>query len=293
MRHNRFNRKKKVLILYVPVIHAGYMKLLDECIREVSEIFLVGRNLVNRCTGFKKEIRAIDPGKIRTMIESFVWPIPVRILSRKGIRALRGREMILPRDTLSRKLVEMYLCHENVEFRDVFLRWDQDSVLSNNSIHYDKETSEEVHVERMKRALERGKESSDWWRQIGAMIVKDERVLLEGHNHHVPSENTPYIFGDPRDVIEAGRLSEMCSAIHAEQALIALAASLGVTLLDSSIYVTTFPCPLCAKLIAYAGICECYYMEGHSSLDGETVLKSFGVDIIHVKMPIYTVSVDE
>ena len=52
--------------------------------------------------------------------------------------------------------------------------------------------------------------------------------------------------------------------------------------LRDEIYVTDFPCPPCAKLIAGAGIERVYYRQGYAVLDGADVLQAAGVEIVHV-----------
>ena len=47
--------------------------------------------------------------------------------------------------------------------------------------------------------------------------------------------------------------------------------------------VSTFPCPNCAKLIALSGIKSCYYIKGYSMLDGYSVLKDFGVEVVKLE----------
>jgi dCMP deaminase len=47
-------------------------------------------------------------------------------------------------------------------------------------------------------------------------------------------------------------------------------------------YVTTFPCPPCAKMIAFSGVKKLYYAGGYGVLDGEAIMKSKGVEIIFV-----------
>ena len=65
--------------------------------------------------------------------------------------------------------------------------------------------------------------------------------------------------------------------------MIAQAAHDGVSLKDSIIYVTTFPCPNCARLIAKAGIKKVYYSKGYSLLDAEKILDHFDIDIFLVQ----------
>jgi dCMP deaminase len=64
---------------------------------------------------------------------------------------------------------------------------------------------------------------------------------------------------------------------------VAEAAAKGVSLEGGSLYVNIFPCPPCAKLIAYSGIKNLYYSGGYGALDGESVLKAKGVKIIYIK----------
>ena len=47
--------------------------------------------------------------------------------------------------------------------------------------------------------------------------------------------------------------------------------------------VTDFPCPPCAKLVAYSGIKKLFYLKGYAMLDGERILKDAGVEIIKIK----------
>ncbi|NCS97095.1 MAG: deoxycytidylate deaminase, partial [Candidatus Pacebacteria bacterium] len=82
---------------------------------------------------------------------------------------------------------------------------------------------------------------------------------------------------DPRNSFHKGEHIELSTAIHAEAALIADAAKKGISLEGTQLYVTTFPCPACAKLIACSGITKLYFSEGYSMLDGEKILNDAGV----------------
>ena len=64
---------------------------------------------------------------------------------------------------------------------------------------------------------------------------------------------------------------------------VAEAARRGLALDDSSLYITTFPCPVCAKSIALSGIKHVYYKKGYSLLDAEDVLRAYGVEIVLVE----------
>ena len=76
--------------------------------------------------------------------------------------------------------------------------------------------------------------------------------------------------------------SDLSTALHAEAAIIAAAARRGVSLAGADLYVTTFPCPACARLIAEAGLRRCFFAGPYSVLDGEGVLRAAGVEVIWV-----------
>lgn len=93
-------------------------------------------------------------------------------------------------------------------------------------------------------------------RQIGAIVVKDKRILTTGYNG-APS-GLPHCFelGCMRDKlgIESGTRHELCRALHAEQNAIMQAALYGVSTKGSTLYCTHQPCSLCAKAIINSGV---------------------------------------
>jgi len=89
--------------------------------------------------------------------------------------------------------------------------------------------------------------------------------------------------GDPRSNFDYGEQPEIYLSIHAEADIIAQVANRGISLQGSGIFVTTFPCPNCARLLVRAGIKKLFYTQGYSKLDAEEILKSAGVEIILVK----------
>ncbi len=130
--------------------------------------------------------------------------------------------------------------------------------------------------------MEAGK-SSDWWRHVGSLIFKDDQLLMAGYNQHLPVNDQQYKNSDPRISFTSGVGADFSSSIHAEANLIALAAKQGISLEGAEIFVSTFPCPVCAKQIAVAGIKKVYYAKGYAVLDGLEIFQSFGVEVILVK----------
>jgi dCMP deaminase len=107
-------------------------------------------------------------------------------------------------------------------------------------------------------------------RQVGAVIVKDKRVLSTGYNG-VPSGITHCsVTGCLREKLNvpSGERHELCRGLHAEQNAIIQAAYHGVSIKGSFIYCTNLPCIICAKMLINAGILRIYYLEGYA--DGLT-----------------------
>jgi dCMP deaminase len=57
-----------------------------------------------------------------------------------------------------------------------------------------------------------------------------------------------------------------------------------VALAGADLYVSTFPCPACARLVAEAGFRRCYFAGPYALLDGETVLRQAGVELYWVDL---------
>lgn len=100
-------------------------------------------------------------------------------------------------------------------------------------------------------------------RQVGAIIVKDKRILATGYNGAPKDCRHCLDIGCLRDELNvpSGERHELCRAVHAEQNAIAQAAQYGISVADSTMYVTHQPCVMCAKIIINAGI-KCIIYSG-------------------------------
>lgn len=96
-------------------------------------------------------------------------------------------------------------------------------------------------------------------RHVGAVVVINKRVLATGYNGSLPG--SPHCDDVGCMITEPG--GGCVRTIHAEQNALAQAASNGVALLGSSIYITTGPCLSCFKLIAAAGVKEIVYEQSY------------------------------
>jgi len=99
-------------------------------------------------------------------------------------------------------------------------------------------------------------------RQIGALIVRDRRILATGYNNVPSGIEHCTAKGCLRDQlnIPSGQRVELCRGIHAEQNAVVQAAKYGTAIDGASMYTTTQPCILCAKIMINAGITEIVFV---------------------------------
>ncbi len=103
-------------------------------------------------------------------------------------------------------------------------------------------------------------------RKVGAIIVKDKRILTTGYNGAPMGVRNCLEIGiclREELGIPSGERHEICRGLHAEQNAIIQAAYHGVPIKDSTIYTTNHPCVMCAKMIINCGIRKIYYFEDY------------------------------
>ncbi len=103
-------------------------------------------------------------------------------------------------------------------------------------------------------------------RKVGAVVVKDKRVMATGYNGSPRGTKHCEDLGCIRDQmkIPSGTRHELCRGVHAEQNAVAQAAYFGISIKGATIYTTTYPCSMCAKILINAGIEEVVYEEGYA-----------------------------
>ena len=102
-------------------------------------------------------------------------------------------------------------------------------------------------------------------RNVGAVVVKEKRVLTTGYNGAPKGLKHCAEVGCVRlaNNIESGTRHELCRGVHAEQNAVIQAAYFGVSIKDSTIYTTNFPCVMCAKILVNAGVREIVYKDDY------------------------------
>ena len=281
---------KQILIAYVPVLHRGYQEFFAKY--EQADLYLLDKEELldfEELKYLKKDIRVLDLSLVEKAIKS--WDIfnDVKSIKLKDLEQINSSEektqLIFTNDDVGHFIADKFFTEfTNKKFEPIFLRWDKNLMSSQNEVPNDVVISREDFEQKtmIKAFLEAGK-SSDWWRHVGGLIIKDGQVIMAGCNQHLPVNDQQYKNSDPRISYTSGVGADFSSSIHAEANLIALAAKKGISLDGAEIFVTTFPCPVCAKQIAVSGIKKVYYAKGYAVLDGLEILKSFGVEVILVQ----------
>lgn len=274
---------KKAIIAYVPVLHDGYRKFFEK--NKDGDLYILGDEIISEFTHLAKEIRQLDPELIKKGVEA--WDIfeNVYILDQEKLKEISENkiQIVMPKEDVMLQLWQKYFPKHEVFLDSIFLRWDKHNAASETNLNPDAKISANDFDKKMiALALEEAEKSSDWWRRVGSIVIKDGKIIVKSHNSHLPSEHSPYVNGDPRNNFHSGVHLELGTSIHGEAAAIAEAAKKGISLENAEIYVSTFPCPPCAKLIACSGIKKMYYSVGYGILDSEDILKQNGVEIIRV-----------
>lgn len=118
-------------------------------------------------------------------------------------------------------------------------------------------------------------------RGVGAVIVKDNRVLATGYN------GTPTGIAHCEETgclrqkmnVPSGKQHELCRGLHAEQNAIVQAAKMGVSIDGATLYCTTRPCVICSKMLINAGIKRVVISESYPDELGEAMLAEAGIKV--------------
>ncbi len=124
-------------------------------------------------------------------------------------------------------------------------------------------------------------------RQVGAILVKDKHILTTGYNgapkglaHCAETGCLRQDLGIP-----SGERHELCRALHAEQNAIIQAANLGIPIEGSTLYCTTAPCSLCAKMLINAGVKRVVFAGNYPDERAMDFFHEAGVTVEQMALP--------
>ncbi len=139
----------------------------------------------------------------------------------------------------------------------------------------------------LKIAFDVSERSTCLRRKVGAILVKNKRILSTGYNGAPSGLRHCEDMGCIREQqgVPSGERHELCRGLHAEMNAFLQAAVHGVSTQDSMLYTTTYPCSLCAKMIINAGVRRVVEAGEYPDPLSRELLTEAGVEVIHVPVP--------
>ncbi len=121
-------------------------------------------------------------------------------------------------------------------------------------------------------------------RKVGAILVKDKRILSTGYNGAPRKLAHCAKIGCLRDKlrIPSGERQEICRGLHAEQNAIIQAALHGISIKEAILYCTHQPCVTCAKMLINAGIKKIIFQGEYPDKLAYEMLQEGQIEIIKI-----------
>ena len=122
-------------------------------------------------------------------------------------------------------------------------------------------------------------------RRVGAVLVLEKRLLATGYNGAPMGLSHCAEKGCLREKLQvpSGERHELCRGLHAEQNAIIQAALHGVSIKNSTLYCTHYPCSLCSKMLINAGIKRLVLKDYYHDPLSQEILEEAGIIIEYLK----------
>ena len=123
-------------------------------------------------------------------------------------------------------------------------------------------------------------------RSVGAVLVKDKRILATGYNGAPTGLRHCEEVGCLREKlgVKPGERHELCRGLHAEQNVITQAAYHGVNTKGTTLYSTHMPCIICSKMLINAGVEKVFYLEGYPDSLAEEMLAEANIEVMRLSI---------
>jgi dCMP deaminase len=127
-----------------------------------------------------------------------------------------------------------------------------------------------------------GRRSTCLRREVGAVLVKNRRILATGYNGAPTGLAHCLDIGCLREElgVPSGERHELCRGLHAEQNAIIQASYHGVSIAGATLYCTTMPCLICAKMLINAGVASIHYCSGYGGRLASEMLASARIELV-------------
>ncbi len=284
----------RILVLYMPVIHRGYLDLIDRAkphvIALLSEEVLQTLPTTLAYVAKKDILRALTGTEMQLALAALVEPagIAVEVWNARHLRSVgRQSEILMPDEDISKAVVEEYFGGtESIAIiaPPTRLRYHRGNVEEKKLLVPDRRIPlSSLDREMMSFATNVSERSPDWWLQVGGVLLTRDGRLIAAYNEHQPHEHIAATFGDPRSLYKSGVRTDLSYSDHAEHILVGEAARTKFGTDDSTLYLTTFPCLPCSRLVVRAGVKRLFYRDpSYGLLDADVYLRMKRVELIEV-----------
>ena len=118
-------------------------------------------------------------------------------------------------------------------------------------------------------------------RAVGAVLVKDKRILATGYNGAPTGIRHCEEVGCLRETlgVKPGEKHELCRGLHAEQNVIIQAAYYGVMTQGTTLYSTHKPCIICSKMLINAGVKKVLFLNGYPDALADEMLAEANIEL--------------
>lgn len=281
----------KVLLVYMPVLHAGYLQLIDEV--QPNLVALISENVLRSLPSeleyvAKKDlIRAVSSDQMRPALGA-LQKVPVVHATLSNVIEFARDMVVMPDEDVSIAVAEKYFGGVDkvtlVTPPAPRLRYNRNNVEEKKLLVPDRRIAlTELDKEMMALADGAAARSPDWYRQVGGVLRATDGRQIVAYNEHVPHEQIAATFGDPRSMFKSGVRTDLSLGDHVEHVLIGEAARMQFPTEGAWMYLKTFPCLPCARVTVRAGVKRLFYREpSYGLLDADKHLRLKRVELIEV-----------
>lgn len=283
----------KNLILYMPVLHRGYLDLFDRVKPDIIGLLTedVLKALPDGLAYIAKKdvIRALPSDVMCSLVSSLFSPgIRVMQVSVQHLESMVLKSPVfMPDEDVSIAVAEKYFGGAQavtLVIPPTRLRYHRNNLEEKKLLIPDRRIAlTTLDQDMMALATSVAERSPDWWRQVGGVLrTRDDRRVV-AYNEHQPHEQIAATFGDPRSIFKSGIRTDLSHSDHVEHVLVGEAARCGIPTSGAWMYLTTFPCLPCSRLVARAGITRLFYRDpSYGLLDADKYLRNKNVELIEV-----------
>jgi len=118
-------------------------------------------------------------------------------------------------------------------------------------------------------------------RNVGAVLVRDKKILATGYNGAPTGIRHCEETGCLREKlnVKSGERHELCRGLHAEQNVIIQSAYYGVATKGTTLYSTHKPCIICSKMLINAGVEKIFFAEGYPDTLADEMLAEANIEL--------------